>query len=280
MIKVKSNNLVRTIPETSDVNYRNILYNANFRDGIINQKGLVEYDKEQGICIDGWTCAGGKVTISFPTSKANGYITFTNEDTTSRSFAQNFDQQLNKKCVAYVDVNDVPDGAYIWGYIDDDYAYTSMNITEGTNVVKDIIGWRCFGISIPPQTSIKINCLKLEYGNEFTGIPKWNYEDEWARCREHFKIIETTAFISSVNETQHYNIPTFNDIPFNKTPTLINAGQSGYVKSWDGSLLSDYAVMSLADYSVDTKSPLRIVLNKNCSSPVLQVRLILDSNNY
>ena len=280
MIKVKSNSLVRTIPETSDVNYRNLLYNANFREGIINQKGLTEYNKEQGVCIDGWSSSGCRVAVSLPNAPAKGFVTLYNEDSTSRSFAQNFDKKIDEICVAYVDVSNVPDGAYIWGYINDDYGYTSQNITEGVNIIKNIIGWRCFGISIPPQTSIKINCLKLEYGNEFTGMPKWNYEDEWARCREHFKVIETTAIASNVSESQHYNIPAFNDIPFNRAPTLVNANQSGYVKSWGGTLLSEYTISGLSDYSVDSKSPLRLALNKACSSPVILVRLVLDSNNY
>lgn len=280
MIKVKSNNQVRTLPELNEIAHRNILYNANFREGFINQKGLTEYDKEQGVCIDGWTSAGCRVVPSYPNGPAKGYITIHNEDETSRSFTQNFDKKINETCVAYVDVSNVPDGAYIWGYINDGNSYTSQNITEGVNIIKNIIGWRCFGISIPAQTSIKINRLKLEYGNEFTGMPKWNYEDEWIRCREHFKVIETTAVASNVDTSQHYNIPAFNDIPFNKTPTLVNSGQSGYVKSWGGTSLPDYTISGLADYSVDSKSPLRLSLNKACSSPVILVRLVLDANNY
>ena len=280
MIKVKSNNQVRTLPELNDITHRNLLYNANFREGFINQKGLTEYNKEQGICIDGWTSAGCRVVPHYPDGPSQGYITVYNEDTTSRSFSQNFDKGINGICVAYLDVENVPQGAYIWGYINDDYSYTSKAISEGVNILRDITGWRCFGISIPPQTSIKINCLKLEYGNEFPGATKWNYEDEWARCREHFKVIETIAIASNVSESQHYNIPAFNDIPFNKAPTLVNANQSGYVKSWGGTLLSEYTISGLSDYSVDSKSPLRLALNKACSAPVILVRLVLDANNY
>ena len=73
MMKVKSNNIVRNLAEVKDLCNPNLLLNADFNSGIINQRGQTTYTGS-GLkyTIDMWRRGAGTLTVD------TNSITFTN----------------------------------------------------------------------------------------------------------------------------------------------------------------------------------------------------------
>lgn len=259
----------------------NLLINADFKNGIINQRGK---PLDEGVAytgssyaIDRWRVDKLKVTTY------DDYLRIDNEDITSHSLTQPFLKPIKEKCTWYINIKDMSEDCYAWTYVDDSGKYNNVGyLSKGENVF--VYGNKNqptldFSISIPPGGFIEIYQMKLEKGTVFTGMPEWDYMNEWNNCRRFYKEIRVTAINTNpTNITQpYYMIPYTGDVPMVKKPRLANADQEGFVFSWNGTSEPDLKIKSLYDVDTLTNTPVRIELNQTSTQAILQTILKLDA---
>ena len=259
----------------------NLLINADFKSGIINQRGdsLNEGVAYAGssYTIDRWKVNKLKVTTY------DDYLRIDNEDIIPHSLTQPFLKPIKEKCTWYINVKDMSEDCYAWSYVDDSGKYNTVGyLSKGENVfVYGAVNQPTldFSISIPAGGFIEIYQMKLEKGSVFTGMPEWDYMREWNNCRRYYKEIRVTAINTNPTNitTPYYMTPYTGDVPMVKKPTLANADQEGFVFSWNGTSESDLKIKSMYEVDTLTNTPVRIELNQTSAQAILQIILKLDA---
>lgn len=226
MLDSKVLNTDYDLAEMSDLQRPNLLDNADFKSGIINQRGFTTET------LTGWSEKG---TIDRWIFSGSGNATATVDDTkVSISGDSSLIQTLNKVA---------PIGTYTLAttieslsgtlkvgliFLDDSSETVDVESTglfvhtfTTTKAVKSVI-FRCYGA----ESSFSFSGAKLEQGSVFTGMPVWNESIEMLKCRRYLYTIGGAwgnMFFARADETHIYvyiPIPT----PMEKTPTLITYG--------------------------------------------------------
>lgn len=206
------------LAEMSDLQRPNLLDNADFRSGIINQVNGSSYQGEntgkRTLTIDRWTVSSLKVDVG------DDSVVLTNTGPVGSSWTQKLEKPitLGKTYTLFVDVKSMTEGCYAWGYTDKSGSYSSRSLQQGENIFNDITqGWLNVGISVPSGGSITINGLKLEQGNCFSGMPVWNETIELLKCQRYFQTYwRFPLFLENENYLSGF-------IPLNFSPTMAKA---------------------------------------------------------
>lgn len=217
MINVKSNNTVKSLPEMNDICKPNLLDNADFKSGIINQRGKTTYEavsKWTGN-IDRWLYFSyGPITVG------EGYIqvgpSASNQTT---YFKQRLYKKINEELTCAVQVKSLT-GTCKMNFSP---TFVDKEIHEGLNIINipanqnvDTVQFNLEGAN----SQIQIEFVKLEKGSVFTGMPVWNYEIELLKCMKKFQIqeIAETIWSDETGQTSTRSINYF--VPMDNTPSI------------------------------------------------------------
>lgn len=250
----------------------NLLDNADFKSGIINQRGQTAYTSNNGYTIDRWLIRSNAQPSLTVNSKS---VTLNNDSSLIQfvslelgktyTFVAMINGELKTLTFQASDSSTGVENSWLISYLDTFNGYYCVGVRNGNG-------------------NKEISYLKLEEGSVYTGMPQWDYMKEWNNCRRYYKEVRVTAI--SINPTnvaqQHYMIPYIGDVPMVKKPTLVNANQEGFIFSWGGSTVSDLSITSYSSTDMDnsTNTPVRIALNTTNNQAILQVILKLDSEIY
>ena len=201
----------------------NLLDNADFKSGIINQRGKEEYN--YGVTtgatgnkdtIDRWISNCTKVSVE------NGKIHIEYDNSTAYSYLQ---QKLSSVCdgdyTLYVKVSNVTEGSMFIAFdgnqsdkldISDDgeYVHTFKNVNNQDLLVLFV------------GTGFKgdIECIKLEKGSVFTGMPQWNETDELLKCKRYLRIYDRYPMFFTTQHVVTGFVPISFDPPMHKIPSI------------------------------------------------------------
>lgn len=260
----------------------NLLDNADFKSGIINQRGQTVYDfsssESRQYGIDRWALTALKLTVN------DGYIKIENTKEKSHSFVQYFDYAFNEKCTWYVNIKNASEGVYLWcGKTIEDVDYHKIgDLGRGDNIFQyggTEETFCSFGISVPAGGSVEIVQCKLEQGDLFTGMPVWSEPLELIKCQQ--KLIKLNRnfsgygigdYIYTIYDSllENENVPS---IVLNGTKTMhlfydgnvhdydistreITGNPNGYIRingfsSWNNYTLNGYFDCDIfADYEI------------------------------
>lgn len=177
-----------TLAEIGDLCNDNLLINSDFQSGIINQKGINSLDKSDGsteLGIDGWIQYGINCSV------ATASITFANRTSANHTVQQPLDikgLKAGDKVTFYASCFNITGNVYIYmtgldaqkkklinG--DNEFTFTLTSALEK------------FYIELAPNAVVSFNCMKLEPGEHFTGMPVWNNSEELTKCMGYFRIL-------------------------------------------------------------------------------------------
>lgn len=237
------------LAKMSSLQRENLLINSDFRYGVINQKGLRNYEMS-GYLIDLWRSinANGKLVIN------SGSITLTTSNQYSAQFMQPvYYNMLNERVTIAVEVKNIVGTVYL------NLLGTNKALQKGLNVYTYNItqniavgnGFQYFYFSMGSGSSVEIEFIKLEQGNIFTGMPVWNYTLELMKCYRYFQIYEG-SFIQSLTSGTYFFGQQLR-IMMSKDPSVkvrrLNSGNGSDISSKVKSIvcyknLFDYIVLS------------------------------------
>ena len=194
MIKVKSNGIVRNLTEDKDLCNPNLLTNADFKSGIINQRAQDSYSGQSGkdtYTIDRWRISQNTSTIL---TVQDGYVSVIIPN--------------NEWVGQYIEYK--PDGAMSVAVKlkDTDIKVFSLaNYVENGNILKYDFGeletnvfvilskhssheyWQLYIMNTTGDTkTLNIEYIKLEKGSVYTGMPVWNEVEETSKCIPYFEV--------------------------------------------------------------------------------------------
>ncbi|MFR1688213.1 MAG: hypothetical protein ACLSVX_13645 [Massilimicrobiota timonensis] len=196
----------------------NLLMNSDYRSGIINQKGITSLDKSNGsteLGIDGWIQYGINIAVG------PNYVTFANRTSSNHTVQQPLDikgLKTGDKVTFYASAFNITGNVYI--YLtgldtqkkklvngDNEFTFTLTSALER------------FYIELAPNAVVSFNCMKLEPGEYFTGMPTWNKAIELSKCLPYYQ----KGYIGGTDWTTFANqqvIFTVNIYPMVKKPSV------------------------------------------------------------
>ena len=225
MINVKSNNTIKSLPEMNDLCNPNLLDNADFKSGIINQRGANEYSLGENnpgwqVTIDRWI---GNCAYVQPN---NGYLFVHDTSDTSKAYMlQGLDSVCNGDYVMYIKVSAVTKGQ-LNCYFDTEKD-KQLSITEDGEYIhkfSDVSNQNKFTLELDDFEG-NIERIKLEQGTVYTGMPIWNQQIEYLKCCKYYYRVNakgvnvTLGFVPAGVETEMavtIELPT----TMAKTPTI------------------------------------------------------------
>lgn len=183
------------LAEMKDLCLPNLLDNADFKSGIINQRGQDSYTgsaSKNVYTVDRW---------SINTNTANtlsvevGYISCTLAD--NGLLTQYIDSEISGAITCAIKLKDedlkvVTVSEYSSENEWESLIYDIGELETGVNVkvVKDVSTtkkWRLrFQNLSGSSKTLNIEYIKLEKGSAFTGMPQWDYVDELLNCQRFF----------------------------------------------------------------------------------------------
>lgn len=177
------------IPNWGSLCNPNLLMNSDYRSGIINQKGITSLDKSNGskeLGIDGWIQYGINIAVG------PNYVTFANRTSAIHTVQQPLDikgLKAGDKVTFYASCFNITGSVYI--YLtgldtkrkrlvngDNEFTFTLTSSLEK------------FYIQLAPNAVVSFNCMKLEPGEHFTGMPLWNEALELLKCQKYFAALK------------------------------------------------------------------------------------------
>lgn len=238
MMKVKSNNVVRQLAETKDVCNPNLLINADFKSGIINQRGKTTYTGKTGsitYTIDRWLCdrsPDSSLTVN------DGYISVVLPENTS--FGCYVEGDLNGALTLSIKFKDEDvQSLSLNNYTQDDYGNLryDFGIIDGLDchVIKYVqYGETEFNLWIrnpvgDETKTLSIEYIKLEKGSVYTGMPEYNASEELLKCWEDFYPLGTgwaNQYLARSDAAVH-RIAIRLPVPMKRTPSLTRIGGDG-----------------------------------------------------
>ena len=183
-------------PKIENLCRPNILTNSDFKSGIINQKNATSYT---GLgttlaTIDMWISYGINVGLNATS------VRFINRDTSYHTIRQKYDVNLLKdeKYTVYMKVISLVGTVYINPKTD---KTKLQKVVNGENIYTFVAGEPSgvnvqnneFIIGLEAGAEVEIQCLKLEKGLHFTGMPTWDYSNEFEKCWKHFRAYKGSA---------------------------------------------------------------------------------------
>ena len=209
------------IPNWGSLCKPNLLMNSDYRSGIINQKGITSLDKSDGsteLGIDGWIQYGINCSV------ATGSITFANRTSVIHTVQQPLDikdLKAGDKVTFYASCFNITGSVYI--YLtgldnqrkklvngDNEFTFTLTSSLEKLYIL------------LAPNAVVSFNCMKLEPGEHFTGMPVWNEASELYNCLERYQAGlygELDPYFQGENTTKFEIIVKFQR-PMKKLPTI------------------------------------------------------------
>ena len=186
----------------------NILDNADFRSGIINQQNnnTYMYSNKALLTIDRWISYG--VNVNLEPNK----ITIANRTSASHSIQQPLYTRYKSgdKVTLYVSASNITGNVYV--YVTGLDAQ-KKKLVNGDNVFTFTLTSKLdrFYIYFEVNAVAAFNCLKLEYGEHFTGMPEWNQAVELDKCKYYFERINvgswgyfTSAYVITARNTAEF----------------------------------------------------------------------------
>lgn len=221
MLKVKSNNVVRQLPEMKELCQPNLLDNADFKSGIINQRGQSSYTtvNKTTYMIDRWRTFYGMLEVN------DGYVKFTNTDSSSaRAFEQWFSDFGDGTFTVYVNAKSLSGNVRIQLLDNDSSVIEEKQLVVGENLLTADGAVRGVRFYVPIGANIELYQVKLEKGSIFTGMPQWDEQIEYLKCRKYFYTLGggwNNMFHTRTDENYiSIYIPILT--PMAKTPSLVD----------------------------------------------------------
>lgn len=254
----------------------NLLTNSDFRSGIINQQAINSYiySNKSMLTIDRWISYGVNVNVD---SKS---ITMANRTSAPHSVQQPLYTRYKSgdKVTLYISAFNITGNVYV--YVTGLDAQ-KKKLVNGDNVFTFTLTSELdrFFIYFEVNAVASFNCLKLEHGEHFTGMPLWNETLELIKCKEYFDVrnvvlIKLPTYASSITEQGNKFIVSNLDNIFNhdKQPSvsIISA------KSPTDSVVN----ISGATLALGKQGLYTVTLTSNTSYTYLQAVIHLDWNNY
>lgn len=177
------------LAEMKDLCLPNLLDNADFKSGIINQRGKTTYEevlKWTG-SIDRWLYFSyGPITVG------EGYIQIgPSASNQTTYFKQRLYKKINEELTCEVQVKSLT-GTCKMNF---SQTFVDKEIHEGLNVINipanqnvDTVQFNLEGAN----SQIQIEFVKLEKGSVFTGMPQWDLALEWYKCQRYLYVARTT----------------------------------------------------------------------------------------
>lgn len=264
------------LAEMKDLCLPNLLDNADFRSGIINQRGF------DNTTITGWSKKG---TIDRWIFSGSGNAT-AEIDTDSMSISgdssliQTLSQQYQPGTyTAATNITDLTGTLKISLVYSDD---TSIDETisgiglfvhtfEATKDVKAIM-FRCVGAS----SSFTFDSIKLEKGSVFTGMPQWDFALEWFKCQRYLYIVVDSSILNARYDGSNLCINFKTPMSFVNKPSIIHNNAKFGVTSFNGS----YENHNVSDFTVNTYDGGNINIIKPSSNPTRYGMAIVVNGFY
>ena len=170
----------------------NLLDNADFKSGIINQRGfdnttITGWSKKP--TVDRWIFSGsGNATAEIDTDS----MSVSGDSSLIQTLSQQY--QPGTYTVA-TNITDLTGTLKISLVYSDDTSIDStvsgtglfVHTFETTKSVKSVM-FRCVGAS----SSFTFDSIKLEKGSIYTGMPQWDFALEWSKCQRYLYVARTT----------------------------------------------------------------------------------------
>ena len=247
----------------------NLLINGDFKSGIINQKGITSLDKSDGsteLGIDGWIQYG--INCSIGTDS----VTYANRTTTAHTVQNPIISRRLKsgdKVTVYVSAFNISGNVYVY--------LTGLNtqkkkLANGDNVFTFTLtsSLERFYIELASNALVSLNCIKVEEGEYFTGMPTWDNSQELTKCMTYFRIMDLSFTGGLSNGTYMPRIKFLFENIMHKVPSV------NYVST---------QTLYNCTPSIDYVDRFCIVLkstptNKNDDWAILNYRVELDAYDY
>ena len=277
MIKVKSNGIVRNLTEDKDLCNPNLLINADFKSGIINQRGKSSYNtvNKTTFTIDRWKTYYGTVEVN------NDFVKYTNQDSVNnRAFDQYLGNQGNDTYTLYVNVKAITGSASVQMMDESAQNILTKALTVGDNVLTAIGNVGLIKFFCTPGSSIEIYQVKLEKGSVYTGMPTWNEVEETNKCIPYFEVRTIVGIAMSGNFSQffgtqeaQYYLATGGFAEKARVPTV-------EVKEVDSNSGVASGINVNTVQGVKTNGLFSFALNKNYTRPYLNFKCFIDAEIY
>lgn len=202
----------------------NLLINSDFRSGIINQKGQTQYVHSSGARtygIDCWYVTGENSSMA------------TNDEFLSINLHNNGDfgcvlniDKTNEKYLTFTIQRNLVEAQSVT------FDVSTMNVAQDyffdidENTKLGIYFWdtdnKKAWLYIRRNGIFNIDYMKLERGQEFTGMPPWNYALEYLKCCRYLYVWHLPEIPShgynSINNLSYFTGAAF-PVPFSSAPT-------------------------------------------------------------
>ena len=200
-------NAVYDLPMTPQPN---LLINADFKNGIINQRGKKEYSSSSIYSwiysVDRWRVKNGSVSVG--TNKVTIEANEENDCT--------FQQMLEKsnKGIAVIKCGAITGNAYFDSekeiQLETDSIVTKIIDTDVDNIA----------IFLEANASVEIEYIKLEKGSIYTGMPQWDKTTELLKCMRYFQFIDINETIWSTQYNNQFERNIIFTLPMIKKPSI------------------------------------------------------------
>lgn len=239
----------------------NLLDNADFKSGIINQIGKMSYTGSGVIyTVDRWRRSYGTVNVG------SNSVTFTNTESMAIGLEQVLAADITGPITIYVNATVKTGTAKLALYSSLEYDTGDLEeyeLTTGENIFHVASGTiKILQIKLQQSSSIEIHQVKVEKGSIFTGMPQWIFVEELIKCLRFQKQYELN-YISYAPIANFESQQTFLfEINFYRVPTVkvLNEGTKSNIKNdvfvftgnrmvWDVTA-NDIGTISITDKSV------------------------------
>lgn len=182
MLDSKVLNTDYDLAEMKDLCLPNLLDNADFKSGIINQRMKTSYSASNTLTysVDRWRFYNGNVTV------ASDNVKFENTSSSVHlAIEQVLDGLKSDTYTAYVNIKSLSGSPKMRLLTDGDSLIDEVDLQVGDNILT------CTGKPIKfqielAQGSVEFYQAKLEKGSVYTGMPQWDYVDELLNCQRYF----------------------------------------------------------------------------------------------
>ena len=230
---------------------QNLLINADFKSGIINQRGQTEYNENNKYSIDRWIIRAN----AQPNLIVNNNSVTLNNDSSLIQFVY---LELGKTYTFAAMING-------------GLKTLTFNATNSSGVIQN--EWltsyfdgsnNCYCVGVRNGNGQKeISYLKLEEGSNFTGMPVWNYASEWFNCQRYLYFVDSSSILNARYDGSNLCINFKTPISFFNKPSIIHNNAVLGVTTFNES----YKNHNVSDFTVNTYNGGNINIIKPSSEP-------------
>ena len=238
----------------------NLLDNADFKSGIINQRGNTTY----GLVLN-WTGSIDRwIYVSYgPITVGEGYIQVgPSASNKTTYFKQRLYKTINEELTCAVQVKSLT-GTCKMNF---SKTFVDKEIHEGLNIINipanqnvDTVQFNLEGAN----SQIQIEFVKLEKGSVFTGMPQWDFVLEWFKCQRYLYIVVNSSILNARYDGSNLCINFKTPMSFVNRPSIIHNNATFGVTFFDGS----YESHNVSDFTVNTYDGGNINIIKPSSNP-------------